>query len=501
MHVRSRAPAARFDFRSPFFRSELFFALIAAWILVILRGAVFVGWEQSFFDSDQAIVGLMAKHLAEGRAFPLFYYGQTYMLGVDAWIAAPVFLVFGPTVGALHLSLLLVNLAVTTVIVVGLERWGALRPWYGLAASVFFTFAPPVTARSLIEAGANIGPFLYVPLLWMWRRFPLRWGVVLAVGFLHREFTIYALPALLLADVLSSGRSREAQVRQWLVGLTVALACWQGIQALKPYADLMGPGTRGELIGGFGGSQGGNIADRVSLAPSEWPERIRTMFIENLPRLYGTRRVAEPSATQGHDWMQWPLALALAAAATRALWLSRTWRDGNRAAFGWYLAGVGATAVAAYIATRPSGGMVDRYLLLTLFLPVGIAAVLLALEPHARVRHALVALLVVWSVNSAVDHTRLLARYLPGTESNEIRDLADGLVARGIVVAEADYWRAYKLTFLARERVKVGSIDFIRIEEYRRLADGQGPALIRIEEHPCEGGEPLSLWYLCPAGR
>ena len=35
--------------------------------------------EQSFFDSDQAIVGLMAKHLSELRAFPVFFYGQTYM--------------------------------------------------------------------------------------------------------------------------------------------------------------------------------------------------------------------------------------------------------------------------------------------------------------------------------------------------------------------------------------------------------------------------------------
>ena len=49
--------------------------LLAA--LTVVRSAVFVFWPASHFDSDQAITGLMAKHLAEGRAFPVFWYGQT----------------------------------------------------------------------------------------------------------------------------------------------------------------------------------------------------------------------------------------------------------------------------------------------------------------------------------------------------------------------------------------------------------------------------------------
>src|SRR6185295_17145002 len=58
--------------------------------LVVLRSLVFVCWPASHFDSDQAVTGLMAKHLSELRAFPVFWYGQTYMLGVEAWLAAPV---------------------------------------------------------------------------------------------------------------------------------------------------------------------------------------------------------------------------------------------------------------------------------------------------------------------------------------------------------------------------------------------------------------------------
>jgi hypothetical protein len=58
--------------------------------LVLLRTAVYLRLESLGFDSDQAVVGLMAKHLSEGRAFPLFFYGQTYMLGVEALVP------FGP---------------------------------------------------------------------------------------------------------------------------------------------------------------------------------------------------------------------------------------------------------------------------------------------------------------------------------------------------------------------------------------------------------------------
>ncbi|PYR78075.1 MAG: hypothetical protein DMF86_06830 [Acidobacteria bacterium] len=46
--------------------------------LVLWRSAVFVFWPDGYFDSDQAVTGLMAKHLSHFRAFPVFWYGQSY---------------------------------------------------------------------------------------------------------------------------------------------------------------------------------------------------------------------------------------------------------------------------------------------------------------------------------------------------------------------------------------------------------------------------------------
>src|SRR4051812_33212544 len=90
-------------------RRELLLSLAIAAALIFARSAVFVRYEHAFFDSDQAIVGLMAKHLIEGRAFPLFCYGLNYMLGVDAWITAPVFAVAGVSVATLHIAMVLFN--------------------------------------------------------------------------------------------------------------------------------------------------------------------------------------------------------------------------------------------------------------------------------------------------------------------------------------------------------------------------------------------------------
>ena len=481
-------------------------ALAIAWVLVVARSAVFLFFEQSFFDSDQAIVGLMAKHLTEGRAFPLFYYGQTYLLGVDAWVAAPFFLVMGPTVVALHAALVFMNLAVVAALIVCLERSAGLRPMYGLMASLFFACAPPATSASLIEAGANIGPLLYVPLLWMLRDQPLWFGALLALGFRNREFTIYVVPVLLFGQVVTGTLFRPERIRAWLLASVTFLAVWQVIELLKPFADLMGPGTRGELIHGVAGSEVGNILDRVSIVPTELPGRLVAMATDYVPRQVGAR-VARPAVVdQGRDWMLWPFELTLVAAAGRALALlaararTRSQLGATPSAVGWYLLGVGLTAAGVYALTRPTGGVVDRYLLLTLYIPIGVVTTFLTIEPRPWLRRTMVALVLAWAVFSVEDHVRFAEMYWHGDQPNDMRVLADALEARGISVAEAGYWRAYKLAFLTHERVKVASSDVARIEEYQRLAAEAGANLIVIQEEPCPG-DHIGMWFLCRAAR
>lgn len=478
---------------------ELWYALAVSWLFVIARSLVYLLNEQAFFDSDRAIIGLMAKHLAEGRAFPLFFYGQTYMLGIEAWFAAPFFLVAGASVATLHASQVALNLIATTLMIVGLTRWGGLRPAAAAVAVAAFTMVPPLTSAYLLESGSNVPPFIFVALLWLVRDRALWFGSLLAVGFLTREFTIYAVPILVLGEAVSGRLWQAERLRHWLIAATVAVATWQGVQVLKPYADLMGPGTRGDLLNGLGGSQIGNLGERMRLPFSDLSERLHGMFTVHLPRLLGGAHVEHDIATQGRDGLFLLCAVGLSVTVARAAWRAR--RIGFAStAYGWYLFGVGVMAVVASLLTRPDAAVADRYFLLALLLPVGAVAVSLALELSRAWRAVPIVLLAIWATSSVVDHVNHARRYASGQEPNDIRELIDGLAARGITVAEAPYWRAYKTTFMAQERVKVASNDFIRIREYRHLADAQGDALVRIQDTPCRAGaerDRVGIWFLC----
>ena len=39
-------------------------------------------------EPDEAVVGLMAKHISEGRELPVFYYGQPYLGSLEAFLVA-----------------------------------------------------------------------------------------------------------------------------------------------------------------------------------------------------------------------------------------------------------------------------------------------------------------------------------------------------------------------------------------------------------------------------
>jgi hypothetical protein len=143
-------------------RHEWWISLALIVAVVLFRASIFVFWERSHFDSDQAITGLMAKHLAEGRAFPVFWYGQSHMLAVESWLAAPLFLAFGTSVAALKLPLLAMNLAIAVLLFRGFVREVGLRPLVAVIPTLFFALPAAGTAARLVEAnGGNVEPFLY----------------------------------------------------------------------------------------------------------------------------------------------------------------------------------------------------------------------------------------------------------------------------------------------------------------------------------------------------
>src|SRR5574344_689667 len=71
-------------------------------------------------DSDEAIVGLMAKHINEGKTSPIFYYGQHYLGSLEAYAVAGLFKFFGFSAIALKAVPLIFSLIFVVLVLVPL---------------------------------------------------------------------------------------------------------------------------------------------------------------------------------------------------------------------------------------------------------------------------------------------------------------------------------------------------------------------------------------------
>lgn len=479
--------------------STLAIVLVIASLMVALRALPYLLHEQLAFDSDQAIVGLMAKHLVEGRALPLFFYGQAYMLGVEAWAAAPFFFLAGAGVTALRVSIVAWNLAFIWLLIVTLRRDCAIGPWWALVPASIIALAPPSVATLLMEAqGGIVEPFVWVVALWLLRRRPLWFGLVFAIAFRNREFTAYAIPALVAVEI-ASGEFSLGRLRDWLAAGVIFVIGWQGVEALKPAADLLGPGTRGQLLSGFAGSQISNLVDRADFNRGAIVERTLRLVPEILGWFSGVPQADPTMASSWLKLMSWlAAAVTVGAAAWMAMLLARKRTDGVRTAgFALYLAGVGAIAIAAFVVSKPVLAGYSRYALLGLLLPVGTAAAILTLESASRRRAAVAIVVGGWAAFATMDHVRVTANYLRHPLTNQARDLADQLIADGVSTAKAGYWRAYVVTFVSGERVRVASRDFVRVQEYQDEFERQTTSGVTLSEEPCPGGRAVDSVYIC----
>jgi hypothetical protein len=473
---------------------------------------VYLRFEELGFDSDQAIVGLMAEHLARGRAFPLFFYGQTYMLGVESWVAAPFVLVGGPTVAALRLSVLAWNLAFALLLLTGLQRDPGSQPWTAFAAALFFVAAPgSVAAQLMASQGGIIEPFVYIAILWYLRHRPIWFGIVLAIGFRNREFTMYAVPVLLFIEALTRELTSR-RVRDWLIAMAMFFAGIEAIQALVPYADLLGPGTRGQLVARGSGSQLTDLMGRFDWDLHALPDRIYRIGAQLLAWLSGAAQIDSGLPISERQWISWIAASGFLLITLRLLVLMSPLNasTGKRssfsssirhailsAPFAFYILGVGVVATATFIAGKPVLHGYSRYALLGLLIPIGLTAAIVALEPRRTVAALVAASAIAWGALAVTDHVRILVHYRDHPPPKNARQVADLLVAEHIPVASAGYWQAYLITFLSGERVRVASTDFVRIQEYQDLLNARHGDVVAISDRPCEHGERVGDWYLC----
>ena len=496
------------DWRATAFFSsrESRIVLAVATLLILVRSAVFVFWPQSYFDSDQAIHGLMAKHIAELRAFPVFMYGQSYLLAVEAWLAAPFFVLFGASVATLKLPLLLINIVVAILLIRIFSREVGLKPDLALLATIFFVLPAPGTAAQLVEAsGENIEPFLYIVLIWLLRNRPNWCGLILGIGFLNREFTIYGLAALLTIEAAHGVLfTRDGIMRRLRMFRTTA-EVWLLVTWLKQYSSAAGPGTSLADLYRAPPDNVRELLNHICIDPRTMVAGVWAGLSTHLPQLFGMAPqpladyAIDSGVRQGLPWGFLLLVGIFVIAVVRTAMTivsERRWRPEYDPCA--YLVLVGLFSFGAYTLLRCGVIGVMRYELLSLLGAAGLAAWYLRIE-RARVLATLwIALTVAWAAGTGFGQARLWTEYLTHPPTGVKRMVIRNLESRGIRYAYADYWLAYYITFLTDERIIVHSTDYIRIPEYGRTVEAHRSEAVRIMRAPCpDGREVIRGVYFC----
>lgn len=406
----------------------LFGLVVRVWLLANPMGGL---------DSDEAIVGLMARHILDGE-LPMFYWGQTHGGPHEPLLTAAFFRLFGPS--TLILKLVTTLLAATACVLiwrVGKRTVGepaatvaALLFWMWPAAFVWWS----VKSRGFYHTGLVIGlGILLLTLRLDERDSPLDMaglGALVATGFWASPQTIFfTAPALVWLAVRVVWRRRFR------------------VLALAPLA------AAGALIGAFPwwvhNLQNDWVAFKASgtsIAMPAYGDHLEGFFVRGLPNALGLM------LADGSRWMAGPF--------------GKAWYFALLAAFVWGLVKLrGRTTLlllmaAAYpfvFALSPFSVFVahPRYLyFLAPVLALLIARGLTALRWWGAIGGLVAAMMLTTSAFAIMNRETI---FFPSAEDvvipEDLDPLFDYMTARGIEHVWADYWLAYVLAFESEERI------------------------------------------------
>lgn len=196
---------------------------LAARLFVLLRA-------RGMMEADEAVLGIQAEQILHG-AHPIYFYGQAYMGSWDAYLAAPIIAIFGPSAMALHVVTLVESLLLIPLM-------GALAGrLYGSRAALpgmLLAALPPlyVTAYELRVLGGYV------------------------------ETLVLGSSLMLLATHIAERWQHEQPTRKlWMVaGLLTGLGLWIDfllVYYLAACVLWLAPMAVGRLRRGWGGSRRG----------------------------------------------------------------------------------------------------------------------------------------------------------------------------------------------------------------------------------------------------
>lgn len=470
---------------------------VIALILLITLGALvrldFMSATQFTIDGDEAIVGLMGKHILEGRGIPTFYYGQHYMGSLEAIMASFYFLLFGSS--PLTLQLVPVTWSLALIPIVYLLGKSVKGPGAGLVAALLTALPPPAL---IIWSTKARGGFIEIVVIgslallcavrWLQTspgrlRYPLVIGLLLGLGWwVNNQIAYFIAPIGIfsLYHLFSPDGHTRLSLRNWLTR-TVKIAV-TGVAAF--------------LCGGVPYwiyNIRRNFPSAGMFGISTWDqfrEHLRGFWDTALPILLGAQRFWHKEATfRGAESIACLLYLlpivVLMIARTPSILRLLLGRPDRRQPIELVL--LFSVSCCLIFAISSYGWLVQapRYLLpmyVGIFLLVGIAAEYLA-QRSQLAGALLVVALVIFNGATAYGKGRAVSGepvvFAGQRVARSHTALVEALDKLGITRIRTNYWIGYRLAFETGEK-----ITFAMLGE---------PTQVRIPEYQDSGGVPHRL--------
>ena len=265
-------------------RRHLPFLLILVGTAVVRFAILFL--SQTHVTSDEAIIGLMAKHILEGRYFPFYFYGISYNASCawEAYLAVVPFAIAGVGVVALKIPTVLLSLACLALFYAMTTRLYSIR--VATSASLIFALWPGLLKWHFQPRGYAFY-FLFIPALVILfliiekekvrsARDFLFFGLVCGIAFWSMELlliTIVALWALLFLRRKFSIQTFASCIAGFLIGYAPAI-WWNLTHSLRNWHFLF-----------FEKPEAGGLTARFGL--HAW----REIFLHEMPKFFSADTV------------------------------------------------------------------------------------------------------------------------------------------------------------------------------------------------------------------
>jgi len=426
-------------------------AILIAMVGLALKLAL-VAADAFPFNSDEAIVGLMARHILNGQ-WPAFFYGQAYMGSLDASLAAFGFAILGEAVWVIRLLQAL--LYVATIITTAALGWSIYRSaWVAwVAAALLAIPTVNVMLYTTVSLGGYgeallIGNLLMLLALRVWRQekgFAL-WGFLAGLGFWAFGLTlVFTVPTgfLVFRRLWHTKSKLVIVIGAFLVGALpwILEAVSQGFEPFL--IELLGGAISGASSGGLS-SILQHFINLILFGPT---------VVFGLRPPWSAELIAVPLIPVALIF--WLTVLAYGASRLKERDEARTGR--------WLLFGVMAMLLLGFLLTPFGADPSGRY-----FLPLAVPLALMAGEMFTalliprigRWAYAVLGFVLLFNLWGSV---QVASSNPPGittqfdpiarVDHSQLPELIQFLEVEGESTGYTNYWVAYPLAFLSDERL------------------------------------------------